>query len=270
MRGWRTTAIPDLDAVRDISRCDDGEWVFRGQACKSWRLASSLARLGNLGIDQRDLQMMETQSIDTFRQRATGVVHEGDAERQLIACDNNTVTLLMRHFGATTRALDWSRSLWVAAYFASISQPLCDGAIWAVNYSAYGIAATQCAEHRFFEDEEGSFIGNRLFDPVAPEHIIFVALQPAFHFARVRAQRGLFSVPSRPTADHGTYLGRYMPTGSLRRWIVPAQMKRSVVGECARLGIAYHNLYPDLSGAAIEADEAFASCRVASCRACAA
>jgi len=39
----------------------------------------------------------------------------------------------MQHHGAPTRLLDWSTSIYVAAYFAVIEQPNADGVIWIVH-----------------------------------------------------------------------------------------------------------------------------------------
>jgi hypothetical protein len=44
--------------------------------------------------------------------------------------------MLMQHYKAPTRLLDWSYSPYLAAYFACSSNPNIDGAIWALNMQA--------------------------------------------------------------------------------------------------------------------------------------
>jgi hypothetical protein len=258
--------ITDIEMLRKAAAEHPGHWVFRGQACAGWRLVPAIARL--VGVNSVHIAEAEEKAITTFRSLAQKLPQLDLAERLLLQSDKNSTALVMRHYGGATRALDWSNSFWVAACFASADRPLCDSAVWAVEYDVYATSAAKHRSHRFFKVEGKGFVGDRLFLPEAPPHVVFVHIEPPARFARVRAQEGLFSVTSRIDADHGQALLAYMPTASLRRWVIPAAIKARVLDECQRHGVTLHTLYPDLDGAIRSAERHFADLQRLRCVAC--
>src|SRR4051812_24341398 len=84
-------------------------WAFRGQRDSAWRLSTSIDRVPVTA----DRAIAESQLINTFKRRAHHFMVRTplpDQEAEWLA--------LMQHHGAPIRFLDWTRSPYVASYFA--------------------------------------------------------------------------------------------------------------------------------------------------------
>jgi FRG domain len=265
---WSSTELSSIDAIHQAARQHTRRWMFRGQACRSWKLQSTLGRLAASGMDAAVIARQEQRAITEFRRLATTGTRLSATERILVQSDNNSAALLMRHYGVPTRALDWTSSFWVAAYFACAERSACDAAIWSVDREMQEVAAREHPSHRFFLTAGGDFDGDRLFLPDAPDHIIFVHVTALARFDRVRAQEGLFSVSSRLEHDHATAFSRYMPPECLPSWVIPAHLKVAVIEACERQGVGYQTLYPGLTGIARAAGRLFDVTPSERCRAC--
>src|SRR5438067_773979 len=85
-------------------------WIFRGHASANWLLRSTLERRTPAGesafITERYLQQQFKRRAHTYLAGQSLPENAGDW------------LALMQHFGAPTRLLDFTRSPYVAAYFA--------------------------------------------------------------------------------------------------------------------------------------------------------
>jgi hypothetical protein len=104
------------------------KWVFRGQGDSSWALSSNFERrCEQFGLIPKGRELAETSMLREFQRR----VHLYLANLPTNAAE---WLALMQHHGAPSRLLDFTRSFYVAAFFAMDDAPKdTPAAIWAVN-----------------------------------------------------------------------------------------------------------------------------------------
>jgi hypothetical protein len=120
-------------------RPDDREgFVFRGQADAQWELDSTLQRFVRLHCSGEDEAAVSTRLRAKFRELSAG---QPDDPGPL---DPLQFELLARHHGLPSNFIDWTRSPYVAAYFAyadalhDTSVKPAKLAIWAIDLSSVG------------------------------------------------------------------------------------------------------------------------------------
>ena len=92
-------------------------WIFRGQEDASWSLDTSLSRyLGQYMPDASQWPTREERALRIFRRKAHNFLDDPGVLEDDLRC-----LALMQHHGSPTRMLDFTKSPFVAAYFA-----LCD------------------------------------------------------------------------------------------------------------------------------------------------
>ena len=86
-------------------------WLFRGHRCPEWELETSLERASRRRhVNEREY---EEQIVQEFRRHAHSYLSYLPKET-----DTLEWLALMQHYGAPTRFLDFTRSFWIALFFA--------------------------------------------------------------------------------------------------------------------------------------------------------
>src|SRR5262249_37777384 len=111
-------------------------WLFRGQDRPWGRLIPSIDRPPREARGRAAKLLLEARSIDVFRQSL--VVPLNEVER-LAMEDRHIALMLLRHYDVPTRILDWSKSPYVAGFFASETAWDSDAEIWAFDERLYEI-----------------------------------------------------------------------------------------------------------------------------------
>ncbi|MEO8048505.1 MAG: FRG domain-containing protein [Nitrospirota bacterium] len=112
----------------DIGKHQDDNSIYRGHRCAGWKLETSLERASERLHDSLENAVgMEQVLLREFRRRFHHYSSQvpGPTERLRWLS-------LMQHHGAPTRFLDWTYSVYVAAYFA-LENAKDDCAIWKIN-----------------------------------------------------------------------------------------------------------------------------------------
>lgn len=126
-------AHANSDTISDL-------YAFRGQSCSSWKLEPSFDRANaNLAPADRDARYAE--QLRLFREiySVYGEIARSPFSELLSdfeSLDESKVEAVAQHCGISTRLLDWSYSMYVAAFFAFSRVDLCSSgqvSIWALN-----------------------------------------------------------------------------------------------------------------------------------------
>lgn len=123
------------DVTRDIcgeSFFPRGKYAFRGQGVESWKLISSFDRAyGMMGFEER--KKAEEYLLFKFKKLCI----DWKEMKQLENYSIDQIRAIGQHFNLPTRLLDWSYSIYIAAFFAfsDTRESQDDVAIWALDMS---------------------------------------------------------------------------------------------------------------------------------------
>lgn len=216
---------------RDISNdiCSDDffpyhNYIFRGQSNEEWGLVASFDRsYGGLPFEER--QKMEKLLIEGFRDLCIG----WDGKDKF---KNYSLLQLMsvgQHYGLPTRLLDWSYSLYIAAFFAfsDIEEVAPSAAIWVLDMN-----------HESWNAGYGVSIETARID----------------ENDRQKYQYGVFTLNKSPEKSIEDYLSicakNHSVDGSLYKIIIPVKEKKVILGDLDMMGINHFNIYRGMEGCA--------------------
>jgi len=245
VRRMEETRIDRWNDFIDLTAALDG-WAFRGHRNARWQLSSSLSRyLGNFLPEREAWTEREKRAIRIFRRKA----HNYLANEAVLQEDLRTVAL-MQHHGAPTRLLDFTKSPFVAAFFA-LERAVGASAVYALNTPALWHAAPR--------DQPG--LTRDVIDPRQPgnfEHyfiqnmhdVVWVG-EPMQMDRRLVAQSGMFAVPGVLDRPLDQILAGYQTDEILMRKIVlPPSIREEAMRTLYRMNITHATLFPDLDGLA--------------------
>lgn len=190
-------------------------WAFRGQQDARWPLLSSLSRYLNAFVpDTSTWQVREERAIRIFRRKAHNFLRNASALSDDLRC-----LALMQHHGAPTRLLDFTKSPFVAAFFA-LERATSDAVVYALNTPVLWTAAPRnaAALTREYIDprKQGNFQGYFLQNKF---QILWTG-EPEEMDARLVAQSGTLVVPGVLDASLEDILLEYSDATALIKKIV--------------------------------------------------
>lgn len=228
-----------------LSATLDG-WAFRGQQDARWELVSSLSRyLAAFIPDRSTWRLREERAIRIFRRKAHNYLSDPSVLVNDLRC-----LALMQHHGAPTRLLDFTKSPFVAAFFALESADN-DAAVYALNtphlwHAAPGRNPTL---HRDTIDprDEGNF--ERYF--LQNQYDILWTGEPTEMDQRLVAQSGTVVVPGVLDKTFNAILDDYRGgTTLLKKIVLPRSVREAAMKSLYRMNITNATLFPDLDGLA--------------------
>ena len=242
-------------------------WIFRGQQSASWPLQPTLERFED---SIRDLQwVIEPYCVRQFQRRAHHYSLDLPDREELLEW-----IALMRHHGCPTRLLDFSKSPYIAAFFATAeADPKDDASIWAVDTSALAVLATQMFTQEInsmmalgkpengvsFRFSEGKLFHKIMANTNLLWPKVILPVEPFRTNERVLVQQGVFLCPS---SAHCTFeqclqsvqeFAKKRPDPQhpfLYRLTIRADVCPFVLRELHRMNLNYASLYPGLDGLA--------------------
>ncbi|MGA7782102.1 MAG: FRG domain-containing protein [Paraburkholderia sp.] len=243
----QTTVLSNWNEFMDLTSTLDG-WAFRGQQHARWHLESSLSRyMRAYVLDKNEWRAREERAIRVFRRKA----HNYLGQPELLANDLRCLAL-MQHHGAPTRLLDFTKSPFVAAFFA-LERATDDSAIFALNTPALwnnrALPKTKPGLTRDVIDPriDGHF--DKYFFCNTNEVIWFG--EPTEMDDRLIAQSGTFVVPGvidRPL--HEIVDGYETGEELLHKIVLPVDVRVDAMKWLYRMNITNASLFPGLDGLA--------------------
>ncbi|MFN0132728.1 MAG: FRG domain-containing protein [Phycisphaerales bacterium] len=240
-----------LGATLTSARPATTAFAFRGMGNAEHRLQCSLVHQLGLKHDSSGLQS-ERQQVERFRARAwrfLGCIERAhlDIVSNPLAAPDEPAPLdwvhariwnplaVARHFGTSTRLIDWTTSAFVAAYFAAISHPTMDGVVWWFNQSQledtihnddwwrrWQVTSLRSKERMAFQTDATMW---------------FAKLHPPIPFRRIEVQRGFFTTCGRFDVPHDEAVDQLGDSVTRGRLIVPREMKATLLDNLEPMGI---------------------------------
>jgi hypothetical protein len=223
-----------------------GKFAFRGQGNANWTLRPSLLRSVTGDYPKLGLRSIERQATEHFAARA--------ANHHPFAPDRDPGDWLawwplMQHHGAPTRLLDWTKSPYVAAYFAVEDLKADeDGAVYLVHTELVNQAATDATGKPLLDLQ---FIDETWDDIMKKPHLIKF-ITPQRMTTRMAAQQGLYSICKSPLMAHDEAISNVLPSEKrddyFRRLTIPGRLKREVARQLQYMNITASSLFPGIDG----------------------
>lgn len=248
----------------------DRRFIYRGQSNAKWEIECSLKRTlefnrRRYGVSALDLRMAERKSLKTFKTRAHLYLDRLPDE------DDDVAWLsVMQHHGAPTRLIDFSRSFYVAMFFALIGASD-DCCIWAVYENSLMEAGNKYArENHGIENElKGLRYGslgasyeaanailknNRFGSPEGEaDRPGLLMIDVEKQIPRIAIQQGLFLCPcALGTTFHENlsslklqYKGVIPP---LIKFVIPYENRDDFLDHLAVMNITAETIFPGIDG----------------------
>lgn len=264
---YETITISEWDQLLELEP-EFGGWVYRGHSNATWDLETSLRRtvLNNrIGYSYEDSEFSfaERASLRRFKSRAHFYLDHLPREDDLAAW-----LAIMQHHGAPTRLLDFSYSLYVAAYFALISATT-DCSVWAIDDDWLRTQGTSYANKlnitptnslRYGQLEciyraANSVIGENNFD--ADEEIesepAVLMVEIERQIPRLAIQQGVFLMPTAltiPFTDNFKTMGGMKTDwpGVIKKIVLDHKLRDHALMHLRMMNITAETLFPGIDG----------------------
>ncbi len=222
-------------------------WAFRGEGDAGWPLAGSLLRQLQLSRVPRALwDEREARAIRIFRRKA----HNYLVDRSVLADDLRCLAM-MQHHGAPTRLLDFTKSPYVAAFFA-LENATGDAAVYALNTPALRQRAPRHDPALSQDHIDPRVAGNfaRWFAP--SKHPVVWFGEPLDMDRRLVAQSGLLVMPGVLDQTLDTLLQGYGDDSDvlIEKLVLGQGLRAEGMHALYRMNITQATLFPDLEGLA--------------------
>lgn len=237
----------------DLEKFDNSQSIYRGHRCAEWRLETSLERLCTRQCnDLAKAEKIENVVFREFRRRLHHYSNNVPAVGQRLRWLS-----LMQHHGAPTRFLDWTYSIYVAAYFA-IEKARGDSAVWVINKNwlkdeGERIFKSESREALIFHNKGDEEVEERFFRDVInrPPLPAVVQVNPFQLDERLTIQKGVFLYPCDATKAFEQNL-RAMPGHDDQKHVLKLVIshvdRMKAMKKLHAMNISRATLFPGLDG----------------------
>lgn len=222
-------------------------WAFRGQRDASWPLISSLSRyLLNFMPERAQWRTREERATRIFRRKAHNYLKDPQVLDDELRC-----LALIQHHGGPTRLIDFTKSPFVAAFFA-LERSSTDAAVFALNTPQLWIEAPlsdPSMTRQKIDPRIKHNLGMYFYDN--SNDILWVG-EPTQMEQRLVAQSGTFVMPGVLDKSIDQILANYPHSSDLiKKIVLPKHCRSDGLRMLYRMNITNATLFPDLEGLAM-------------------
>ncbi|HEX2532773.1 MAG TPA: FRG domain-containing protein [Chitinophagaceae bacterium] len=233
--------------VDDLSE----NWAFRGQADTTWPLRNAIERTDFIQMGPG----MESAFLAEFQRGARNYLQKDETPGHIIEW-----LALMQHHGAPTRLLDFTKSPFIAAYFAyeqCTGLPDCFVAVWAFHVPFLKDRALEALSADYAEELKATqnLIKESLFEKIfySNNRSMIFPVEPFRMNRRYSLQQSLFvstGISSEPFMNQLQFLGPELPKAVIKIEL-PAHYQKEALRDLQRMNLNRASLFPDLDGYAL-------------------
>ncbi|MFM9958256.1 MAG: FRG domain-containing protein [Phycisphaerales bacterium] len=255
--GWRTfrpESVPELlSTLTQLSTADTA--VYRGSPRQYRPVTAALDRTFDWAnyktTDGEPIapEVLEAALLRRFQQiyEPTALPHELPKLHTALG-----IMSIMQHYGAPTRFLDWTESIWIASYFACREEPSLAGEVFAVSRAATEKAMPKLADICRKKCRDVTIVdwGRHLQDYSLSSSPAVFFVEPLLHFDRTLAQLGVFSMATLIGADHMQLLGQILSKDqkSFAKIEILPNLKRELLTYLYAMNVRASRLFPGREG----------------------
>jgi hypothetical protein len=223
-------------------------WAFRGQADAIWGLENAIERTDFIHFHAG----IEAEFLAEFQRGARNYLSKDQIPEHIIEW-----LALMQHHGAPTRLLDFTKSPFIAAYFAfELCRPNLDYnvAVWAINTNYLRKRSVEVLAQQFADELKltHNLINEQVFEKVfyINRFNLVFPVEPFRMNRRYSLQQSIFvstGTSEVPFMRQLAFLGEAMKQAVIKIEL-PASLQKEVLRNLQRMNINRASLFPDLDG----------------------
>lgn len=228
------------------------EWIFRGQSNSEWELQTTLERSNIV----ENFPEFEDELLKDFKKGVRFYLNEEQLPNSMLEYFS-----LLQHFGAPSRLLDFTKSPYVAAYFAFEQASETGGkiAIWVVDKNAlYQSAVYYFKDNKIkFSSESSRYaFDDQTFENVFHEskqgelNCIF-PIEPFNQNRRYHLQQSIFlsqGNPYKPLLSQLDFIKDEILKKTFMKVTIPSAEKKTAIRDLIKMNINRATLFPGLDG----------------------
>lgn len=248
---YSTVQLPSWHEFKLYIQRFSENWAFRGQANALWHLNNAIERTDFIHFKTG----IEANFVAESQRGARNYLTKDETPEHLIEW-----LALMQHHGAPTRLLDFSKSPFIAAYFAFEFCVMMEGhhiAVWCVNMEHLRKKALEILSQEFGGalKETENLINEKLFQVLFYQNnknLVF-PVEPFRINRRYSLQQSIFvstGTSAAPFMQQLNFLGPDLPK-TVVKIEIPATEKKEALRALLMMNLHRASLFPDLDGYAL-------------------
>ena len=250
---WPTTKVSSWEEFRDLAEsCSIGvgpiaTYAFRGQANVEWGLNPSLHRVLRPLPDPKVALFIEAVLTGQFSESAGNYLPPN-----LVPTDEHGGMAwwpIMQHWGAQTRLLDWTRSPFVAAYFAVNDNQIHDGVVWMFKglpfIEGMGVLHSDYSTKQYKADK---YLDESAPTDLVVQHNKFSDERMASQQATFTVSRNIMTLPDVAIDAAMNAVGHLGDNDYYVKVVIAHELKVEFLKRLSDMNITSTSLFPDLDG----------------------